>query len=176
MPSLSVVRRHITYGSSFILDDGSYVALKSEIASHFGLYPNDVYIVGSSKLGFSIAEKKRYRYFHDGSDIDIAIVSSTLFDEMWKQVFDYWTRNGPLSDIDPGFRKYLFRGWIRPDLLPPADAFPLRGDWWDFFLSITSSGNYGPYELRGGLYKSLHFLEQYQRISVSKCQEALEIS
>jgi hypothetical protein len=155
-------------------DRGSKVVeLKSDVANHFGLHPNDVYVVGSSKLGFSIADGKRYRPFGDTSDIDIAIVSSGLFDALWQQVFDYWVENGTLGEVERNFQKYLFRGWIRPDLLPPANRFPMRNDWWDFFLDLTRGQRYGLYKIRGGLYKSLHYLEEYQSINVRKCQQEI---
>ena len=118
--------------------------------------------MGSAKTGFSIAPDKRYRPFGETSDIDVVICSSTLFDAIWKDVFDYWARGENWPSLG-AFRKYLFRGWMRPDKLPPAASFQRAQDWWEFFRTVTSSGSFGPYKITGALYKSWHFLESYQQ-------------
>jgi len=170
LPSLAIVRRHITFGQCFVLDDHRHFSLKAEVAEHFHIHPNEVVVVGSGKLGFSIADEKRYRVFGDSSDIDVAIVSASLFDCVWQMVFDYWTDTGGF-DLEEDFRGYLFRGWIRPDKLPPTHTFRVRKDWWEFFRRTTSHGHYGPHKVRGALFRTWHFLETYQEINVRKCQQ-----
>ena len=86
------VQRHITFGTCHVLDDDRYFDIKLRIADNFRIHPSAVIVVGSSKLGFSIADSKRYRPFGDTSDIDVAIVSAPLFDNYWKAVFDYKTQ------------------------------------------------------------------------------------
>ena len=165
-----MVQKYITYGDCHILSDDTYFKLKSEIANKFGIHPTEVVIVGSGKLGFSIAPNKRFLPFGDNSDIDIAIISPTLFDRIWIDVFDYWKE----ISYWPGereFREYLFRGWIRPDKLPPANRFEWRRVWWDFFRELGGLGIYGPYKLRAGIYKSWHFLESYQVTSIKGCRD-----
>ncbi len=169
----TIVRKHITFGLSYILSHEKYYELKSEVAEFFHIHPNEVLIVGSAKLGFSIAPDKKYRPFNDVSDIDVAIISSNLFDTVWDQVFNYKIEVGYWEQEDK-FKDYLFRGWIRPDKLPPAKSFKLGKDWWEFFRKLTSKGNYGSYNIRGGLYKSWSFLEKYQSICVKKCKDELE--
>lgn len=165
-----IVRRYVTSGDSYILDDGSFFELRQEIADNFGIHPNDVYLVGSGKLGSSIAPKKRYRPFADTSDLDIAVVSNELFDGIWKDVFAYKTSVG-YWPAETEFKDYLFRGWIRPDKLPPSSSFELGDRWWDFFRRLTSSGKYGRFKITAGLYKEHSFLESYQGICVAQCQE-----
>lgn len=60
---LEVVRKNIIFGDCYILSQAEYFDLRSTIAGHFRLHPNEVLIVGSAKLGFSIVPKKRYRHF-----------------------------------------------------------------------------------------------------------------
>ena len=57
--------------------------LKAEISSHFGERPENVYLVGSAKLGFSIAPHKLWQPFSDESDIDVVIISEDLFKSLW---------------------------------------------------------------------------------------------
>ena len=84
LTSIQIVRKHIVSGDCFILSQDEYFDLRSEVAEHFGLHPNEVLVVGSAKLGFSVAPNSRYREFCDESDIDVAMVSSMLFEQFGK--------------------------------------------------------------------------------------------
>ena len=127
-------------------------------------------MVGSGKMGFSIKPERRYQPFSDASDIDIVIVSPTLFELVWKTVFEYW-RSKPYWPEEARFKQYFFQGWIRPDKLPPARTFSFCKDWWEFFRHLTNSGDFGDYKIAAGLYQSWFFLESYQSISIEKCRE-----
>lgn len=166
--ALDIVRIYITNpGTCFALNDFALNDLKKTVSDHFSLHPNEIVIVGSAKLGFSIAPDKRYQAFSDSSDIDIAICSPKLFDKIWESVYDY-SRHEIWHEAKK-FQQYLFSGWIRPDKLPNVPTFRERKEWWEFFRNLTNSQKYGPYQLRGGLYKSWHFLECYQLIAVEQC-------
>jgi hypothetical protein len=114
------VQKHLTYGPCCLLSSDVYFELKREIAEQFKLHPAEVLVVGSAKLGFSIVPKKRYRFFNDESDIDVALVAPQLFEQVWAEVYDYWY-GGAYWDQHDTFCSYLFQGWIRPDKLPPFD-------------------------------------------------------
>lgn len=169
-PVPTLVQKHITYGNCYILDPDMYFQLKSHVATKFGVHPTEVLVVGSGKLGFSIVHDKRYRPFGDSSDIDVAIISSGFFDRIWIDVFDSW-RAGGYWPGQRDFESYLFRGWLRPDKLPPERTFERCREWWEFFRELTSSGTYGPYKLRAGLYKSWHFMESYHALCIRECQD-----
>jgi len=169
----SVVDRHIIFGDCYILDKDSYFNLKEQVADHFEIHPPQVVMVGSGKLGFSIAHPKRYRSFGETSDLDLAIVSPTLFDRIWEEVFKTRGRFGYWPGEDD-FSNYLARGWIRPDKLPPARKFQIADDWWKFFDFLAASGNFGRYKIRGGLYRDWIFLKGYQNIAVLGCKSDLE--
>src|SRR5207249_9485842 len=79
-----LVRKHITSGDCFVLSPSSYYELKARIAGNFGIHPAEVVVVGSAKLGFSLAPDKRYRPFGQTSDIDVTLCSSDLFDACWR--------------------------------------------------------------------------------------------
>ena len=172
-PVSVMVQKYITYGDCYVLNQAKYFELKSKIATEFDLHPSQVLIVGSAKLGFSIVEGKRYRPFGDTSDIDVAIVSPILFDAMWTDVFDYWRMGGYWPELDK-FRKYLFRGWLRPDKLPPEKTFERGRKWWEFFRILSSSQAFGPFAIKAGLYKAWYFLESYQSQCVGECRQETE--
>lgn len=173
LPIDFMVKRHITFGDCFALKEDSYFNLKIEIAEHFKIHPNEVLMVGSGKLGFSIVRAKRYKPFDDSSDIDIAIISSPVFDAIWHDVYNY-SLSGSFWPDERQFKEYLFRGWIRPDKLPPSRKFELSREWWEFFRNLTSKGAYGPYKISAGLYRNWHFLETYLSICIGECAADLE--
>lgn len=170
---IQIVRKHIISGDCFILTQDKYFDLRSEVAEHFELHPNEVFVVGSAKLGFSVAPNNRYREFCDESDIDVAMVSGLLFEQFWQEVF-YYRYEGSYWPEYRQFIHYLFRGWIRPDMLPQSSMFPLRKKWWEFFQNVTRSGKYGDFKIAGALYRSYFFLENYQKIRIQECKNNLE--
>jgi predicted nucleotidyltransferase len=168
--SLQIVRKHIFNGHSQILSDHLHYRLKETICEKFGIDFNDVLLVGSGKTGFSIKPTRRYGLFGEDSDLDLAVVSSTLFTKIWKEVHLY-KRGGAYWPQKENFFKSLSEGWIRPDKLPQSQYFDFSKEWWDFFTALTTSGEYGPYKIRAGLYQSWFFLEEYQKICVEQCIE-----
>lgn len=169
-----MIRKHIIYGDCAAISQTQYFDLRSEVAEKYEVHPNEVLVVGSAKLGFSVAPKKRYRHFTDTSDIDVVIVSARLFDQIWRAVHYFWSQGGYWERSEQ-FKAYLFQGWIRPDKLPPSKSFQLANDWWEFFNYLSASGRYSVYKIAGALYRDWYFLEAYQLRAVSACADELKM-
>jgi hypothetical protein len=176
LSNIEIVRKYITYGDTYVLDHDKYYLLKQKISNHFDIHPSEVIIVGSGKLGFSIAEnvqsdppKYRYRNFGNDSDIDVAIISQGLFEKIWLEIYNYYIEKGMWNRQDR-FEQYFFRGWLRPDMFPTSKNFPICEEWWRFFQELTSSNEFGFYKISAGLYKSWFFLEKYQSGSIEQCK------
>ena len=167
-----LVQKRLIFGDCYMLNNEQYFSLRLLIAKQFKVHPNEVLVVGSAKLGFSIAPQKKFRPFGEKSDIDVVIVSDSLFSSVWSSVYSIWI-DKVIWEAEHDFKKYLFRGWIRPDKLPPSTKFTFAKDWWEFFREITSSGEFGPYKISGALYKSWDFLESYQHFAVQYCKDEL---
>ena len=171
--SIDIVQRYITFGNPTVLSQSQHVELKQRIATAFGVHHTDVLVVGSAKLGFSIAPHKRWKAFGETSDVDVAIVSRELYEKIWHQV-------SLLLVTDPYIRwpkkqkyaEHQLHGWMRPDLLPSSPSLPLADDWFEFFRGLTSEGCCGPYKISAGLYYDVHFLERYQSRAVEMCVTA----
>ncbi len=169
------------------LVDIDQAELRGQIADHFEITPECVLIVGSAKLGFTLRHKMAkspdelprppFSEFSDSSDVDIAIVSDRLFDDIWKASFRFWHTSGYANagaywPSGKSFREYFFRGWMRPDHLPAEGGFRYRSDWFDFFRRLTSARAAGDYKISAGLYREAYFLEAYQTIAINQCREA----
>lgn len=164
-----LINKYYLSGSAFALDDNKHYKLRQSIADYFKVDYPQVFIVGSAKLGFSIKPKRRFKPFYDQSDIDIVVVSSCLFEKIWKEVFIFEKNGGYWSKMKD-FKNYHFQGWIRPDMLPLQPSFCLTREWWDFFEMMSGSGEYGPYKIRGGLYYSRLFFDSYQKKCFDQCR------
>jgi len=168
LSSINLIRKYIYTAQPELLDYAQHYQLKNEICEHFRVPFNDVIMVGSAKLGFSIKPEKRFELFSEDSDIDLAVVSTSLFEQVWQEAFLYKQSKSDWPQSEKFFR-YLSQGWIRPDKLPSSQFFNFTGEWWDFFNQLTTSGKYGPYKIRAGLYHSSFFLEEYQKICIEQC-------
>ncbi len=164
-----VFRKYIVDGECCIFENNIQMKLREEISNKYSLDYNSIIIVGSSKLGFSIKPKRRFQPFNDDSDIDIAIISKNLFEQIWERVHKYRNYNGNFQKSNEFYRNLSENGWIRPDLLPFDDY---KNDWFEYFRKLTNSGNYGSYKISAGLYYNYFFLEQYQLICIKQCKES----
>ena len=158
------LRERVLSGECRALDSAQHINLRDEIATQFSIHSNDVIVVGSAKLGYSVSPLKALKPFDDSSDIDVAIVSAKLFEVYWLEMYRAKKRMIEWPEL-PDARKYLFSGWIRPDKLP---MLQLRNDWFDFFSDLQARRLGGPYPVRAGIYYNIGFLEAYQENGVRR--------
>jgi len=167
-----ITYEHVLGGGSRILSPDSYFKLRSLVARRWGVHPNEIIMVGSGKLGFSLKPNHYFNAFHEGSDFDLAILSGELFDRYWKKVHVYAQRHLLWTDKKIFFEK-LSGGWIRPDYLPTND-FAERRKWWDFFGDLSNRRDFGYKRIRAGVYKSWDFLEIYHVNNLRRCRTELQ--
>ena len=165
-----VVQMHITTGSCLAITPSQYAELRQRVADHFAVNATtEVLVVGSAKIGFSVAPSQRWKVFDDASDVDVAIVSASLYRELWGELAAF-ERNGGQWLRRPDFLTYKLQGWIRPDLLPPSKDLALADQWFEFFRELTRDGVCGDYKIAAGLYFDVDFLESYQERAVALCR------
>lgn len=81
------VRLWLTEGVPFAFKDRPivYEALREWVAALLDIFPKDVSMVGSARIGFSLAPQKQLREFTVGSsDLDLFVVSAPLFGRLSK--------------------------------------------------------------------------------------------
>ena len=139
-----------------------YDDMKIFMSEKLGIHVNNIAIVGSAKLGYSITpiEEKMFRKFSQESDLDIAIVSPDLFRKSWDAFIDL-ARKGYLYKYStitgnifrrfvmlkkPDFRNDFFREWN-------SRVEPCQKDLQTIF-SISHDINYR-------IYESWEAVEQY---------------
>jgi hypothetical protein len=170
-----IVRRMLRQDNERCLNTQTRQEISAGICAEFHRTALDCVFVGSANVGFSIVEKPdkpRYRSFTSDSDVDIAIIDTTLFDQVWEEMFLRFIADRPWHDAQR-FQKYFFRGWIRPDKLPFDSNF--RSRWFDFFRIISRAHFDSAHSVNCGLYKSRVFLNEYHKLAVMKCRDAEEV-
>lgn len=185
MESEQVFQKHVVDGSSyfFSLDEANIndeYCLRHDIAKDCQASINDVVIIGSAKLGFSVKDDS-FRAFderfqasqraRDKSDIDIAIVNSRLFEKLTEQIFhlschfkrewiiQYWQTNQYYvgeKNLFHEYTKYLARGWLRPDYLP--NVYLSEAPWRNACANWTEKLGR---TVNVGIYSSWTYLKHY---------------
>ncbi len=167
---LDFCRKHILHGEPYIFNfrDAEFYEFRKRIANKFGIPFHEVYITGSAKLGFSPFKRRAFDY---DSDIDVALVSPTLFEQLMGNISEYQMmirKNRAVVqekelDMYHSFLEYVALGWIRPDKLPISFQMrAIKDDWLDFFRSISDGkSEVGNYRVNAGVFKSYYHLEKY---------------
>ncbi len=95
--------------------------LKHHLCQEIGLSWENIIVVGSAKVGFSLNPANFPRQFSEDSDIDILAVDESLFDEVWTTLlkWNYPRRLVRLGRVDNDWiynrRKDIYWGWFVPD-------------------------------------------------------------
>ncbi|MDC4545230.1 hypothetical protein OHV61_16280 [Acinetobacter baumannii] len=163
-------RKVVLHGIPSIFRDKehNYYEFRKKIATQFNVSFHEVYITGSAKLGFSPFKNKE---FDLESDIDVAIISDKLFEEiMWKiYKFQQGYRESRkvlnFSELKNyhDFLEYTALGWIRPDKLPISFQMKeLKDEWFEFFNSLSyGRSEVGNHKVSAGVFKTYQHYESY---------------
>jgi hypothetical protein len=177
-----MIWKHITTGDPVMLEREQYFTLRQRISHRYGIHPSSVVLVGSCRLGFCLKQKgegpnrSRYRPAGPRSDVDVAVISQDLFDQMWDTTFDLVRRSRDWA-LDHGrlVSRDLFNGWISPGDFPSYPEIAVMREWKEFFEGLTRDRLCGFRKIEGRLYRSWRRLEAYQEIKVAECKNELLI-
>ncbi len=122
-PLGQVVQESIFAGLPYVFRDrpDSLDVLKQHLCQEIGLSQENVIVVGSAKIGFSLNPDNFPRQFSNDSDIDVLAVDERLFDEVWTTLlkWNYPRRLVKLAKVDSEWvwsrRKDIYWGWFVPD-------------------------------------------------------------
>lgn len=163
-------RKYVLHGTPHVFDgnDENFYEFRKRIAKKFNIPFHEIYITGSGKLGFSPFKNKLFDF---DSDIDVAIISPTLFESIMRDISSYQMRfrsnrktvRETELNMYHEFLEYVALGWIRPDKLPTSfQMHVFKKDWFQFFNSISyGKSEVGNYKVNAGVFKSYEHLEDY---------------
>ena len=141
----------------FKQDHRRYFDFKNKISARLNVHPNNIEVVGSARLGFRLKLEKLGKPFGADSDIDVAIVSNALFEQVWLQLIsltdEKWYDLTPKERANvKECRENIYWGYIRPDRIPPKTKFSRW--WWTIFEQLSNCADYERRKIRGRLFKS----------------------
>lgn len=178
------IQRHLVHGTPVVFngDENKYFDFRNRIANKFNVNYQEVFIVGSSKLGFSYLKNTEFTL---ESDVDVVIVNESLFDKYHTAIADYQYELdrfiqtitvGEMNQYDK-FMKYFIKGWMRPDYIPTSFNIELlRNEWFQYFRAISNGkSEVGNYQVNGGLFKSMVYFEKYHLQGITRQYEKLKI-
>lgn len=173
-----LVQKYLIFGSPYIFKSHEYLYfdLKKELASNFNVKPSEVFMIGSSKLGFSISPRKLWLEIDKGrdSDIDMVILSESLFDAFWKDLLDFRIEITSRNECqDKNYRRfvdYFFKGWLRPDLFP--FDYHNGNDWIDFFNELSYK-KYDKRKVSCAVFRNDYFFTKYHTKNLDEIREGL---
>lgn len=171
---IEIVEKYISFGNPYIFksNENLYYELKKDLSAYFNEDIKNIIMIGSAKLGFSIAPHKLWKEFNDESDLDIVIISEILFDKYWKELFEFNIEFYDRSEIEQEnynkFLLYFFKGWLRPDLFP--QRFYKKNEWFDYLTNISYK-KYGPYKITGAIFKNTFFFNSYHSANIKKLRK-----
>lgn len=148
------------------------------------MHINQVKVVGSGKLGFSLNPKNLFNPFDklflqtkkkkDKSDLDIAVISNDLFEFIGKSLFEYtnyyrkkWEYN-EFYDVHSAkdfnvpicykFFEYFTKGWFRLDFKPVGFDFCEEGSFEELKQKVQSlTGR----KIGLGIYQDWYYFKHY---------------
>lgn len=151
-------------------------ALKRALAEHFNLHVQNIEVVGSAKLGISLSNERLGKLYDKSSDIDIALISSELFDLSWLELMKLESIFYKLQQKDRDFLAEclgtISKGYISPDKLPPTSNF--SKNWWSIFSNLSNQKKYEYRKIRGRLFKDWWFAEKYYSIQLNRLRKGGE--
>ena len=149
------------------------------VSEAMGVSYNSIMMVGSGKTGYSLSPYKCLKAFtvepdaENKSDIDIAIISYSIFDKLWKEfrkAYDITNKRhyGYIS-------REIYRGYINDrniNLVEPCRLF-----WKDMSIEATrklKQNMYFKHEISYRVYRSWEDFEEYNLESIKILKEEVK--
>lgn len=170
-PFEALVENYVFQGVPFIFRDNPQLqsVMRNHLGSALSISEDNIVIVGSAKIGFSLNPENFPRPFSDRSDIDVLVIDKDLYDSIWITILQWhYPRKGSnLGGTDGGWararRKDLYWGSIMPGriryegLSLPDALKPLRDIstmWFDAYQSLSLKSEFSSREVSGKLYRT----------------------
>lgn len=178
------IEKNLVHGIPFVFNgnEGEYYSFREKIATKYNVQINDVFIVGSSRLGFSYEKNTAFSL---ESDIDVVIVNEELYEIYQQEICEYQYQIDRLrKTITVGeleqynqFLSYFIKGWMRPDKIPSSfDIDLLRDNWFQFFKTLSNGkSEVGNFKVSAGLFKNMNYFKKYHLQSITRFYQKITL-
>ena len=173
-----IVEELLIAGVPFAFRDSpaDYDTLRTTLGVALRLSSDAMTVIGSGRIGFSLAPEKFGAPFSPKSDLDVVVVSAELFDIAWFDLLRLGRRYFSLqktvqSWIDTHKESHIFWGFILPDRLPGAVA--ISPIWFRTFRGLARNPSLAGRDVNGRLYRTWDHVHVHQLYSLRKIQQNL---
>lgn len=186
----AVVREHIFQGTPYAFRSrpDSMHRLSDHLCQRMRVVATDIVVVGSARIGFSLSPDNFPRRFSDYSDIDVVIVSESMFDEFWHTMLKWnYPRRYSLVGVDWEWSKVrrneLYWGWFRPDAVRfeglsfPEVLKPIRDlstTWFNAFQGLSLIRDFYARKVSGRLYRTWEHALRYHADGLRQIKRIVE--
>ena len=148
------------------------------ISQGLNVSQNDICVIGSARIGFSLSPEKYGQPFSEFSDIDICIVSQSLFDPSWLDVLGRYRTKGlslnrrtrwHLQEHREGH--YVYNGWMYPESI--VQVLEIGQRWLRTFNGLSHIADFASRTVAGRLYRTWDHARYYHRWSLGKVKQRL---
>jgi hypothetical protein len=165
-----LVRDVLFQGVPYVFEDApeTWAGLRGRVAEGLNCQEEEILVIGSAKMGYSLAPRKFGRPFTEHSDIDVIVISPGLFDEIWLSVIRWhYRRRYRLPPTDRAWdkkrRNDLYWGYLNPTgfqyrtlsrsrQLQPAKRVSVT--WFNVFQGLGRVPSFAGRRVGGRLYRS----------------------
>lgn len=156
-----------------------YAAWRFALGAHLDVDPLCLVVVGSTAVGVSLSPTKLFQAFHDGSDVDVAVISPRHFDAAWRYLRSLGPlnklKNRPEAELLKWHRRSLvFDGTIHTDGLLPYLSFGAK---WQ--TALGHAARRSPTEdrdVKARIYRDFESLREYHCRNVESLRASLVLS
>ena len=175
-----IVEDHLFTGMPFSFSDRPeiYGRMLREISRGLKVPREDICVIGSARIGFSLSPYKFGSPFNQHSDVDIIVVSPSLFDPSWIDILTNrhvsWSslRHFTQAQIKEHREKHhVYRGWIYPALV--AEALDIGERWQTTFNGLSRIPFLSSRTIGGRLYRTWEHARAYHRWSLGKIRSKI---
>ena len=176
-----ILENHVLAGLPYHFFDNPelYQKMVRVLARDLNVDEEDISVVGSARIGFSLAPDKFGQPFGAYSDIDVIVVSPALFDPSWIDIVT--NRHSRWSTLRPKTRErlkahqsyhYIYQGWIYP--MSVFEALAIGERWFNAFNGLSKIPELSNRKMNARLYRTWDHARYYHRRGLSQIKRKLE--
>jgi len=184
-----IVKEYVFGGETYAFKDNPSIVddLKAFLSGKLDVKEENITIVGSAKIGFSLSPDTFSRKFHEESDIDIIVVDENIFNSIWFAILRWnYPRRYKLPHVERRWANKrandVFWGWFEPGKIKfkglsfPSALKPLLDIstlWFSTFKMVSSLDGFLGRDVNGRLYRTWDHAYEYHVDSLAKTREVL---
>ena len=137
---------------------------------------SDICVIGSARIGYSLSPERFGQQFNEFSDIDICVVSESLFDPSWLDMLDKYRMKGIALNQQTKRNlqvhresHYIYNGWIYPGSV--VQVLSIGELWLRTFNGLSRISELASRNVGGRLYRTWDHVRHYHRWSLGKVKD-----